>query len=305
MTYAVTLTALGGLDLNQIRAIFCRRLIGLVSAGPKIPGLFRAKLVKTRRHWSRDGARRSPLKFAMVTTFFGAHSFGGDAAYVDRLARALCRRGHEVHVFHCVDAFNAVRGRHPAAAVHAAARPACPPAGKQGRHPLAPGHADDRPAGLQGRGAAAGARRGRHRRRPLPQHLAGRGARGARAGPPGRADHDGARALADLPDAPALEVRPQALRRCRMHPLQPAGTPAAPGLAADRGDRPGTAGARRPDLPEPARPRGAPAAGGSTDRSSTSPISSPTTGRGGSRTKTRSPRPRSGPTSPRPGGWWP
>ena len=25
----------------------------------------------------------------MVTTFFGAHSFGGDAAYVDRLARAV------------------------------------------------------------------------------------------------------------------------------------------------------------------------------------------------------------------------
>jgi glycosyltransferase involved in cell wall biosynthesis len=58
----------------------------------------------------------------MVTTFFGAHSFGGDAAYVDRLARALCRRGHEVHVFHCVDAFNAVRGRHPL-------RPYTPPAG--------------------------------------------------------------------------------------------------------------------------------------------------------------------------------
>lgn len=49
----------------------------------------------------------------MVTTFFGAHSFGGDAAYVDRLSRALVRRGHEVHVFHCVDAFNAVRGNHP------------------------------------------------------------------------------------------------------------------------------------------------------------------------------------------------
>jgi glycosyltransferase involved in cell wall biosynthesis len=53
------------------------------------------------------------LKFCLVTTFFGAHSFGGDAAYVDRLARALLRRGHEVHVFHCADAFNAVRGRHP------------------------------------------------------------------------------------------------------------------------------------------------------------------------------------------------
>jgi glycosyltransferase involved in cell wall biosynthesis len=49
----------------------------------------------------------------MVTTFFGAHSFGGDAAYVDRLSRALLRRGHEVHVFHCVDSFNAVRGTHP------------------------------------------------------------------------------------------------------------------------------------------------------------------------------------------------
>ena len=57
------------------------------------------------------------MKFCMVTTFFGAHSFGGDAAYVDRLSRALCRRGHEVHVFHCVDAFNAVRGEPPAPAL--------------------------------------------------------------------------------------------------------------------------------------------------------------------------------------------
>jgi len=53
------------------------------------------------------------LKFCMITTFFGPHSFGGDAAYVERLSQALCRRGHEVHVFYCVDAFNAVRGNHP------------------------------------------------------------------------------------------------------------------------------------------------------------------------------------------------
>jgi glycosyltransferase involved in cell wall biosynthesis len=58
----------------------------------------------------------------MVTTFFGGHSFGGDAAYVDRLARALLRRGHEVHVFHCADAFNAVRRGHPL-------RPFTPPPG--------------------------------------------------------------------------------------------------------------------------------------------------------------------------------
>ena len=53
------------------------------------------------------------MKFCMVTTFFGAESFGGDAAYVDRLSRALLRHGHEVHVVHCVDAFKAVRGNHP------------------------------------------------------------------------------------------------------------------------------------------------------------------------------------------------
>jgi glycosyltransferase involved in cell wall biosynthesis len=64
----------------------------------------------------------------MVTTFFGPHSFGGDAAYVDRLARALCRRGHEVHVFYCVDAFEAVRGDHPL-------RPYEPPPGLH-IHPL-------------------------------------------------------------------------------------------------------------------------------------------------------------------------
>ena len=31
------------------------------------------------------------MKFRMITTFFGEHSFGGDAAYVDRLSQALCR----------------------------------------------------------------------------------------------------------------------------------------------------------------------------------------------------------------------
>jgi glycosyltransferase involved in cell wall biosynthesis len=46
----------------------------------------------------------------MLTTFFGSHSFGGDAAYVDRLSRALARHGHEVHVIHCLDAFEAARG---------------------------------------------------------------------------------------------------------------------------------------------------------------------------------------------------
>jgi glycosyltransferase involved in cell wall biosynthesis len=46
----------------------------------------------------------------MITTFFGPDSFGGDAAFVDRLSRALARRGHDLHVIHCRDAFNMVRG---------------------------------------------------------------------------------------------------------------------------------------------------------------------------------------------------
>jgi len=49
----------------------------------------------------------------MVTTFFGGHSFGGDAAYVERLSSALARRGHEVDVVHCADAFEAVAAGRP------------------------------------------------------------------------------------------------------------------------------------------------------------------------------------------------
>jgi glycosyltransferase involved in cell wall biosynthesis len=50
------------------------------------------------------------LTFCMLTTFFGSDSFGGDAAFVDRLARALARAGHEVHVIYCRDAFELLRG---------------------------------------------------------------------------------------------------------------------------------------------------------------------------------------------------
>jgi glycosyltransferase involved in cell wall biosynthesis len=45
------------------------------------------------------------MRFLMVTTFFGAESFGGEAVYIERLCDALLRRGHEVHVVHDRDAF--------------------------------------------------------------------------------------------------------------------------------------------------------------------------------------------------------
>ena len=63
----------------------------------------------------------------MVTTFYPPWSFGGDAVYVEQLALGLARRGHEVHVVHCTDAYRALdrsgprqraRREHPNLTVH-------------------------------------------------------------------------------------------------------------------------------------------------------------------------------------------
>lgn len=52
----------------------------------------------------------------MLTTFYPPYSFGGDAIGVQRLARALVRRGHHVTVVHDIDAFTTLnRGPQPAA----------------------------------------------------------------------------------------------------------------------------------------------------------------------------------------------
>jgi glycosyltransferase involved in cell wall biosynthesis len=52
-----------------------------------------------------------PLRFCMVTTFYPPANFGGDGVQVQRLARALAVRGHEVTVVHAVDAFRALARR--------------------------------------------------------------------------------------------------------------------------------------------------------------------------------------------------
>ncbi len=49
------------------------------------------------------------MRVALVTTFFGPHRFGGDAAYVERLSEALLRKGHSVEVFYPPSAFETVR----------------------------------------------------------------------------------------------------------------------------------------------------------------------------------------------------
>jgi glycosyltransferase involved in cell wall biosynthesis len=45
------------------------------------------------------------LRFCLVTTFYPPYHFGGDAAFVHALARALAARGHAVDVVHSVDAY--------------------------------------------------------------------------------------------------------------------------------------------------------------------------------------------------------
>lgn len=56
-----------------------------------------------RRPEPRTGDR--PLRFCMITTFYPPYNFGGDGVAVQRLARALARRGHHVEVIHDVDAW--------------------------------------------------------------------------------------------------------------------------------------------------------------------------------------------------------
>ena len=52
-----------------------------------------------------------PLRFCMLTTFYPPEGFGGDAIQVERLARALADRGHEVTVVHSPQAYRALARR--------------------------------------------------------------------------------------------------------------------------------------------------------------------------------------------------
>ena len=45
------------------------------------------------------------MRFCMVTTFYPPYHFGGDGTYVRALSEALVKRGHEVTVVHCEDAY--------------------------------------------------------------------------------------------------------------------------------------------------------------------------------------------------------
>ncbi|MEE8585282.1 MAG: glycosyltransferase family 4 protein [Acidobacteriota bacterium] len=53
----------------------------------------------------------SGLRFCMFTTFYPPYSFGGDGIFVQRLAKALLRRGHHVEVICNQDAYEVLAGR--------------------------------------------------------------------------------------------------------------------------------------------------------------------------------------------------
>ncbi|MGR3762432.1 glycosyltransferase family 4 protein (plasmid) [Roseobacteraceae bacterium NS-SX3] len=55
------------------------------------------------------------LRILMFTTFYPPYSFGGDAIGVQRMARALAARGHQVTVVHDEDAYLTLGGAAPAA----------------------------------------------------------------------------------------------------------------------------------------------------------------------------------------------
>ena len=55
----------------------------------------------------------TPLRFAMLTTFYPPYNFGGDGMGVQRLSQALVRRGHHVTVIHDGDAFVTLAKREP------------------------------------------------------------------------------------------------------------------------------------------------------------------------------------------------
>ena len=53
---------------------------------------------------STDTGNR-PLRFCMITTFYPPYNCGGDGIFVHQLSNELARRGHQVDVIHCIDAY--------------------------------------------------------------------------------------------------------------------------------------------------------------------------------------------------------
>lgn len=58
------------------------------------------------------------LRFCMITTFYPPYNFGGDGIFVHNLTDELARRGHQVEVIHCMDAYRSLSHRKPDTLTH-------------------------------------------------------------------------------------------------------------------------------------------------------------------------------------------
>ncbi len=78
------------------------------------------------------------MRFCFLTTFYPPWNFGGDGIQVQRLARALARRGHEVTVVHSREGYDAMGGPvHPPANEDDGVRVVAIDAGRGAASPLA------------------------------------------------------------------------------------------------------------------------------------------------------------------------
>jgi glycosyltransferase involved in cell wall biosynthesis len=61
---------------------------------------------KGRSRGPQRGCRVTAQRFCFLTTFYPPYNFGGDGVGVQRLARGLAKRGHQVTVIHDADAYS-------------------------------------------------------------------------------------------------------------------------------------------------------------------------------------------------------
>jgi glycosyltransferase involved in cell wall biosynthesis len=58
------------------------------------------------------------MRFCMVTTFYPPYAFGGDGVFVQQLSNELAKRGHQVEIVHCSDAYNVLANHTPSTTYH-------------------------------------------------------------------------------------------------------------------------------------------------------------------------------------------
>ena len=163
-----------------LRDELSRRALSLAPGG--LPGRLDGPTASSTASRDRPGPglEEVGMKFCMLTTFFGSHSFGGDAAFVDRLSRAFARHGHEVHVIHCRDAFEISRGDQTPAPLRASPGRGDSPAAEPLWRALPAGDAATGQPLFKARCDPPSACLDPARRGPLPQPLTDRGSGPAR-----------------------------------------------------------------------------------------------------------------------------